>query len=217
MAPTVWCIVVAAGSGTRFDPVRLKQHETLGDARVQDVAMDAARSVASGVVLVTLPEFAGDPDPRADVVVAGGATRSASVRCGLAAVPDGCDIVVVHDGARPVAGAPLFEAVVAAVAAGADAAVPGVAVADTIKRVEDGHVVETVPRDDLVAVQTPQAFRSEALRAAHATGGEASDDAALVEAAGGLVVVVPGDPDNLKITTKADLSLAWTRLQRARA
>jgi 2-C-methyl-D-erythritol 4-phosphate cytidylyltransferase len=217
MAPTVWCIVVAAGSGRRFDPVRLKQHEVFGDARVQDVAMDAARSVASGVVLVTLPEFAGESEPRADVVVAGGATRSASVRCGLDAVPDDCDIVVVHDGARPVAGRSLFEAVVAAVAGGADAAVPGVPVADTIKRVDDGRVVETVARDDLVAVQTPQAFRLGALRAAHAAGGEASDDAALVEAAGGRVVVVPGDPDNLKITTKADLALAWTLLQRARA
>jgi 2-C-methyl-D-erythritol 4-phosphate cytidylyltransferase len=217
MAPTVWSIVVAAGSGRRFDPVRLKQHETFGDARVQDVAMDAARTVASGVVLVTLPELAGDPDPRADVVVAGGATRSASVRCGLAVVPDDCDIVVVHDGARPVAHAPLFEAVVAAVTAGADAAVPGVAVADTLKRVEGDRVVETVARDDLVAVQTPQAFRLAALRAAHAAGGEASDDAALIEAAGGRVVVVPGDPDNLKITTKADLSLAWMLLQRSRA
>jgi len=208
MAPTVWSIVVAAGEGARFDPVVLKQHQKVGAGRVQDLAMDAARAVASGVVLVTRPEFVADEEPRADVVVAGGDTRSASVRCGLAAIPDGCDIVVVHDGARPLAKKALFDAVVAAVAGGADAAVPGVALADTVKRVEDGRVVETVPRDDLVAVQTPQAFRLDVLRAAHESGADATDDAALVEAVGGRVVVVPGDPDNLKITTKSDLAVA---------
>ena len=94
----------------------------------------------------------------------------------------------------------------AAVEAGADGAVPGVPVSDTIKRVgPDGAVLETLDRGALVAVQTPQAFRADALRAAHAAGGEASDDAALVEAAGGRVVVVPGDPAAAKVTEPRDL------------
>ena len=95
-----------------------------------------------------------------------------------------------------------------AVGAGADAAVPGVPIADTLKRVDGTQVVETVPRESLVAVQTPQAFRAAALRAAHANGGDATDDAALVEAAGGSVVVVPGDVDNVKMTTPHDLERA---------
>jgi 2-C-methyl-D-erythritol 4-phosphate cytidylyltransferase len=141
----------------------------------------------------------------ADTVVSGGATRSASVRAGLAAVPAGAEVVIVHDAARPFAAPALFEAVVAAVRDGADAAVPGVPLADTVKRVAGSHVVETLDRDRLVAVQTPQAFKVDALRRAHAGAGEATDDAALVEAAGGLVVVVPGDPANTKITLRTDL------------
>jgi 2-C-methyl-D-erythritol 4-phosphate cytidylyltransferase len=198
----VWAVVVAAGSGARFGAP--KQYERLGDRRVLDWSLAAARSVADGVVLVVAPERAGDPEAAADVVVAGGGTRSASVRAGLAAVPEGAAVVVVHDAARPGASPGLFAAVVAAVREGADAAVPGVPVVDTIKRVVDG-VVETLDRSQLVAVQTPQAFRATALRAAHAGGGEATDDGALVEAAGGRVVIVPGEPDNVKVTTPADL------------
>src|SRR6184192_813416 len=116
--------------------------------------------------------------------------------------------VVVHDAARPLAPPALFAAVIDAVRAGADAAVPGLPISDTVKRVDGDHVVETIARDELVAVQTPQAFRTDALRAAHTASGEATDDAALVEAAGGSVVVVPGDPRNLKVTTPADLVVA---------
>jgi len=94
------------------------------------------------------------------------------------------------------------------VRAGADAAVPAVAVTDTVKRVEDGHVIDTLNRDTLVAVQTPQAFRLDVLRAAHASGADATDDAALVEATGGTVVTVPGDPHNVKVTTATDLIVA---------
>ena len=110
--------------------------------------------------------------------------------------------------ARPLAPPALFDAVIDAVRAGADAAVPGFPISDTVKRVDGDHVVETIARDELVAVQTPQAFRTDALRAAHTASAEATDDAALVEAAGGRVVVVPGDPRNLKITTPADLVVA---------
>jgi len=103
----------------------------------------------------------------------------------------------------------LYAAVIAAVDAGADGAVPGLPVGDTIKRIEGDTVVETLDRSALVAVQTPQAFRATALRAAHAAGGEATDDAALVEAAGGRIVVVAGAPANRKITDVEDL--AWAR------
>jgi 2-C-methyl-D-erythritol 4-phosphate cytidylyltransferase len=156
------------------------------------------------------PDRAVTDEPLADVVVPGGATRSASVRAGLAAVPPEADIVLVHDAARPLAPIALFEAVVAAVANdGADAAVPAVAVSDTVKRVSaDGAVIETVDRTSLVAVQTPQAFRAAALRAVHAREPEATDDAALIEAAGGRVVVVDGDIRAVKVTTREDLVFA---------
>lgn len=201
----VWAVVVAAGRGSRFGGA--KQYEDLGGRRVLDWSLAAARSAADGIVLVVAPERAGDAEPSADAVVAGGETRSESVRAGLLAVPADAAVVVVHDGARPLAGPALFAAVVDAVRAGADAAVPGVPVADTLKRVgEGGAVLDTIDRDGLVAVQTPQAFRAAALRAAHRDGGEATDDAALVERAGGRVVVVHGDPANVKVTTPADLA-----------
>ncbi len=204
---STWAVVLAGGRGQRFDPVRVKQHEKVGPDRVQSLAMTTARAMADGLVLVTLADFVDEPEALADRVVAGGPTRSASVRAGLAALPVDCDIVVVHDAARPMASRALFEAVLAAVAEGADAAIPGLAVTDTIKRVDQGVVVETVDRDHLVAVQTPQAFRLEVLRHAHRGEPEATDDAGLVEAIGGRVVVVPGEVDNLKITTKRDLGV----------
>jgi 2-C-methyl-D-erythritol 4-phosphate cytidylyltransferase len=200
----VWAVVVAAGQGSRFGAP--KQYEPLGGRRVLDWALEAAGARAEGVVLVVPPGRAGDPERGATAVVAGGDTRSASVRAGLAAVPDDVEVVVVHDAARPLAPPEVFDAVLAAVAAGADGAVPGLPVRDTVKRVApDGSVVETLDRHALVGVQTPQAFRAGALRAAHAAGGEASDDAALVEAAGGRVVVVPGAPAAAKVTERGDL------------
>ena len=144
--------------------------------------------------------------------MSGGATRTDSVRNGLLAVPATADIVCVHDAARPFASPALFAAVVAAVRAGADGAVPGCAVTDTIKVVRpDGTVVSTPDRSMLVAVQTPQAFRAVALRTAHADGGEGTDDASLVESMGGRVVVVPGEAANRKITEPEDLT--WARAQ----
>jgi len=198
----VWVIVVAAGEGRRFGAA--KQYAPLAGRRVLDWSLDAARTVADGVVLVVPPDRAGDAEPQADAVAAGAATRSGSVRAGLDRVPAGAEVVVVHDGARPLAGPDLFGAVVDAVRAGADAAVPGVPVSDTL-RSRGGGVVD---RDGVVAVQTPQAFRAAALRAAHAGGAEATDDASLVEAGGGKVVVVDGSPANIKITDPADLVVA---------
>lgn len=202
----MWTIVVGGGSGERFG--RPKQYESLADGeRVIDRSRAVASSVSDGVVVV-VPEA----DAERERGVAGGATRSGSVRAGLAQVPaDGSvEVVCVHDAARPLASPELYRRVVAAVRNGADAAIPGVAVADTIKVVDaDGHVVDTPDRSTLVAVQTPQAFRFDALRRAHAAGGEATDDASLIEAIGGTVVVVEGDPGNRKITLPDDLD--WAR------
>jgi 2-C-methyl-D-erythritol 4-phosphate cytidylyltransferase len=213
---STWVIVVAAGQGTRYDAGRgegsvAKQFAVLRGARLVDHAVAAARAAAreeaDGVVLVLAPGAEWD-GARVDAVVAGGAARSDSVRAGLDAVPDDVDIVVVHDAARPLASPALFAAVIAAVRDGADAAVPGVPVVDTIKQVEGERVQATLARDQLVAVQTPQAFRAAALRDAHQDASDASDDAALVEERGGIVVVVPGDDANRKITTPADLVMA---------
>jgi len=203
---TVWAVVVAAGTGTRFGSP--KQYESLGDRRVLDWAIAAARTVAEGVVLVVTPDRAGEGEPGVDAVVAGAETRSGSVRAGLAAVPGEADIVIVHDAARPLASPALFAAVVQAVEDGVDGAVPGVPVTDTVKEVGDGVVLTTLDRAKLVAIQTPQAFSARALRHAHEGDPEASDDAGLVEAGGGRVAVVPGEPTNAKITTPADLALA---------
>lgn len=202
----VWTIVVGGGSGTRFGGA--KQYERIGGRRIIEISADVAGEMSDGVVVVVPPDDVGEYGS-----VAGGETRSGSVRAGLAAVPESATIVCVHDAARPFASTELYRAVIDAVAAGADAAVPGVAVTDTIKQIDaDGVVLATPERASLVAVQTPQAFRAEMLRAAHASGGDATDDAALVEAAGGTVVVVAGDVDNRKITVPADLMWARARV-----
>jgi len=201
----VWTIVVAGGTGTRFGGA--KQYASLGGRRVLDWSLDSARAAGDGVVVVVPAEQVGRPEA-ADAVVAGGDTRSASVRNGLAAVPADAGVVIVHDAARPLAGPELFRAAVDAVVQGAAGAVCAVPVTDTVKRVAGATVVATLDRSELWAVQTPQAFSAAALRAAHAGGGEAGDDAALVEAAGEDVVVVAGDPRNLKLTGPHDLVLA---------
>jgi len=211
----VWAIVVAAGRGSRFG--RPKQFESLAGRRVLDWSVEAAHSVADGIVLV-VPDPAPGPVPAAGgwahVTVVGGATRAASVRAGLAVVPGDAEIIVIHDAARPLATPALFKAVVDAVASGADGAVPGVALVDTIKRVVGGQVVQTLDRASLVGVQTPQAFRAGWLRTAHRGEAEGTDDSSLVEAVGGNVVVVPGQPANIKLTVDADLAVAETLLQR---
>lgn len=215
---TVWTIVVAAGSGQRFGG--LKQFSELGSRRMVDWAVETAALASSGVVVVVPAEHADDPTfevPHgATVVVSGGSTRSESVRRGLAVVPDGVGIVCVHDAARPFASVELFGAVITAVGRdGVDAAVPGIAITDTVKVVDaTGRVVSTPERSLLRAVQTPQAFRTAVLRAAHVSTPEATDDAAVVEAGGGYVVVVEGEADNRKITAAEDLAWAKKRCER---
>lgn len=204
----VWVVVVAAGTGSRFGGA--KQYAPLAGRRVVDWSIDAARSVADGVVLVVPEDCLADPEPAVDAVVAGGATRSGSVRAGLAAVPDDAAVVVVHDGARPVASHAVFRAVVDAVLAGADAAVPVVEVVDTIC---DPHG-DPVDRTQLRAVQTPQGFAAGALRRVHAVRPEATDDATLVAAAGGRLRHVQGERWNLKVTEPDDLLVACAILER---
>jgi 2-C-methyl-D-erythritol 4-phosphate cytidylyltransferase len=213
-----WAIVVAGGSGNRFG--RLKQYADLAGERVVERACATAQAACEGVVLV-LPEHESIPGPLptaiADRIVAGGPSRSASVRCGLAAVPVDAEVIVVHDAARPLAPGQLFADVIGAVRAGADGAIPAVAVTDTIKRVRDDGSLETLDRSTLVAVQTPQAFRAGVLRAAHESGADATDDAALVELLGGRVVRVVGSAGNIKITEPMDLVLATALLRVATA
>ena len=221
----VWTVLVAAGEGRRFGAP--KQLQRLAGRRVIDWALEAAAAASHGVVVVAAadqvqalregPDALVDPgdegrtldsgsrrddDTGSTVVVAtGGSTRSESVRAGIAEVPEDAEVIVVHDAARPLAGDALFAAVTAAVVSGADGAAPAVPVTDTIRHTGDGPL----DRSQLRAMQTPQAFRAEILRRAHAAGGEATDDATLVEAAGGTVRLVDGEPDNIKITTPGDL------------
>ncbi len=219
----VWAVVLAAGAGRRYGP-QPKQYEVLGDERVIDRSLAMARAAADHVVVVLAPGEQAEADAlvesgAADVAVEGGAERSDSVRAALAVIDADAAVIVVHDAARPLASPELHQAVVAAVHAGADAAIPGLPVTDTIKRVGHDHhgeavVVETLDRSELVTVQTPQAFRADVLRRAHAGGDDATDDAGLVESAGGTVVVVPGEATNVKITGPHDLAVA-TELLRA--
>ncbi len=141
-------------------------------------------------------------------VVPGGESRSSSVREGVAASPPNTDVVVCHDAARPFASAELFRRVVAALPS-ADGVVPVIPSPDTIKRLAGSRVVETIPRYVVGLAQTPQAFRADALRAAHeGDSNNATDDATLLERAGFRVETVEGEPSNFKITTSQDLSRA---------
>jgi 2-C-methyl-D-erythritol 4-phosphate cytidylyltransferase len=202
--------VVAGGSGNRFGG--LKQFAEIDGQSVAERSIRLCRSVADSVTLV-VPKGMATISHGADVVVEGGASRSMSVRAGLATIGDDVEVVVVHDAARPLASEHLFRSVVDELSdPEVDGAIPGLPMVDTVKATEirDGavRVAETLDRSSLVLVQTPQAFRAEALRAAHSADDDATDDAALVEARGGVVIVVAGEEQNIKITSKADLALA---------
>ena len=192
----VWGIVVAAGMGRRFG--RLKHDVELGGVPVWQRARDSLRE--GGVDQVVL---VGDVEGG----IPGGERRRDSVAAGLARVPAGVDYVLVHDAARPNASNRLVGQVVARLCRGdVDGVVPAVPVRDTLKEVSGETVVGTRDRSDLVAVQTPQGFRRAALEYAHSTfEGDASDDASMVEATGGKVVWIDGDPGNLKLTYPDDL------------
>jgi 2-C-methyl-D-erythritol 4-phosphate cytidylyltransferase len=217
----VWVILVGAGAGDRMGADRPKafirfRGRTLLAA---SLAVFDDHPAIDGIVCVVPAGYEDRAtlvvdDLLADKVasaVAGGPTRAASVAEGLAALPEHAAYVLVHDAARPLVTAELIDRVLTALGDGAEAAIPGVPVVDTIKRVADGLVAETVPRDDLVAVQTPQGFRRAVLAEALAGDLEgATDCASLAEHAGRRVTVVEGDPGNFKITTPADLARAET-------
>jgi 2-C-methyl-D-erythritol 4-phosphate cytidylyltransferase len=201
----VWAIVLAAGSGTRFGGA--KQFATLGDRSLVDIVVTTAASVCESVVVV-LPEgipWKGQPVAAA---VSGGSTRAASVRRGLAVIPEDVAIVVIHDAAHPLASPALFEAVIASVREGADGAVPVLPLAETTARVEEGRLVTTESARGNHVVQTPHAFRAACLRSAHASSPDATDDASLLVARGHTVVTVSGDPRNIHISTPEELTLA---------
>ena len=203
-ANTTRTIVVAAGTGTRFGGDTPKLFMELAGKRVVDWSVVAASSVSQGLVVV-VPEgsrikISAHGLTSEVKTVTGGASRSASVRNGLKAVPDTAQIVLVHDAARPVASAELFSRVVAGVVDGADAVVPVAEIVDTVRDTEGN----TIDRSRLQAVQTPQGFSAGALRHAHATNSEATDDATLVRAVGGSTVAVRGDRWNIKVTEPAD-------------
>ncbi|MEV0189205.1 2-C-methyl-D-erythritol 4-phosphate cytidylyltransferase [Kitasatospora purpeofusca] len=238
-------VVPAAGRGERLGPGAPKALRDLGGVPLLVHAVRAlTRSRAVGLVVVAAPA-----DGVAEVValldshglegkdirvVAGGDTRQESVRLGLAAIPAEVGIVLVHDAARPLVPVEVVDAVASAVRAGAEAVVPAVPLADTVKRVEPvpggpEPVLDTPDRATLRAVQTPQGFRRDTLAEVHAkalaeesagSGGAlppVTDDAGLVERFGGRVVVVPGHEEAFKVTRPLDLVLAEAVLARRRA
>lgn len=215
---SVWAILVAAGRGERLGLDQPKAFAKLGEEPL--LAEPLRRLDESGWVdAIVLVAPAGWEEPaillaeelgcgKVSACVPGGAARADSVRAGLAEVPEGAAAVLVHDAARPLLPEEVLERVLAPLSEGWDGVVPGLAVADTLKRVGgDGGVLETVARDGLWAVQTPQAFPADVLRRALAGGAGDTDCAGSVEAAGGRVKVVQGDPRLLKVTTREDLAM----------
>ena len=195
-------VVVAGGSGARFG--RLKQFDEVRGRRVIDWSIDAMLAAAASVVVV-VPEHAQVDLGRDDIIVAfGGASRSESVRNGLAALPAETTHVLVHDAARPLVTTEVVQSVVDALSDGAAGAVPVVPVTDTLRLVAGGHV----NRSDYAAVQTPQGFDLAVLRSANESGIDATDDASLLDLLGVQVVHTQGDPANIKITVPHDLAIA---------
>lgn len=215
----VVAIVLAGGSGERLGADVPKAFVPLAGRPLLVHAVESMLA-ADPVIAVVVAVPSGwevrtramlGPEERC-AVVTGGPTRGASVRNALAAVDRSVDVIVCHDAARALAPASLVVSTVAALS-DADGAVPALPVTDTVKKVADGFVVRTEPRDGLVTVQTPQAFRATALRDAHSRADEGfTDDAMALEAAGFRVRVVPGDPLAHKITTREDLMWAEAHL-----
>ncbi|MBA2414682.1 MAG: 2-C-methyl-D-erythritol 4-phosphate cytidylyltransferase [Geodermatophilaceae bacterium] len=218
---SVAAIVPAAGSGDRLGGGIPKAFRLLAGTTLLRRSADAV-ATSVDLVVVAVPADRRDVDWRNAAVaalegaacptrvVAGGASRQASVAAALAVLPPDVDVVLVHDAARPLMPPAVVAAVIAAVRAGAPGVIPALAVTDTLKSVDaSGRVLRTVDRTGLVAVQTPQGFRRDVLERAHrADPGVATDDAALVEALGIPVLTVPGDPAGFKITTPYDVVLA---------
>ena len=225
-------LVPAAGLGLRLGPGGPKALRELGgEALLVHAVRRVVAAPSVGCVVVAAPPDAvdavaellaafrvthGPGGPASVTVVAGGATRQASVSAALAAVPDGFDILLVHDAARALTPPSLVERVADAVRAGHGAVIPVLAVVDTVKQVDgDGVVLGTVDRSVLRAVQTPQGFRRDVLVTAHAAAvDDLTDDAGLAEKMGVAVQTVPGDEAALKITRPLDLAFAEVLLAR---
>jgi 2-C-methyl-D-erythritol 4-phosphate cytidylyltransferase len=213
-----WALIAAAGSGGRLGIDRPKAFAGLGGRPLLAESLDRLdRCELVDAIVVAAPPGWEEPsillaeELAASKVVAcvtGGTTRAQSVAAALFEVPVGALVVLVHDAARPLVSDAVVERIVRPLREGFDGAVPALRVADTLKRVDDGVVAETVDREGLVAVQTPQAFLAPSLRKAFAGQiAGATDCASLVEQSGGRVAAVEGDPRLLKITTQADLAL----------
>jgi 2-C-methyl-D-erythritol 4-phosphate cytidylyltransferase / 2-C-methyl-D-erythritol 2,4-cyclodiphosphate synthase len=223
---STWAIVVAGGDGSRLGADRPKAFVKLGGRTLLAHSIDLLEDhpAVDRMVLVVPAEWEEPATLLADELAAGkvaaavpgGETRALSVAAGLDAVAAGAETILVHDAARPFASAELIDRLLEALATH-PGAVPALPVTDTVKRVSDGRVAETLDRSELRAVQTPQAFRAEALRRAYAVPAaalrDATDCASLVEAAGLEVAVVPGEAGNLKITSPDDLARAEERLR----
>jgi len=215
---SVWALLVAAGTGERLGEERPKAFVRLGELPL--LAEPLRRLDESSwidAIVVVVPEGWEEPaillaeELSATKVVAsvrGGETRAESVRAALAEVPEDALVVLVHDAARPLVSDAVIERVLAPLSEGWDGVVPALRLADTVKRVERDAVVETVDREGLVGVQTPQAFLAPTLRRAYAGElGAATDCASLVEERGGRIRCVEGDRRLLKVTTQDDLEL----------
>jgi len=214
---SVWAVLAAAGRGERLGSDRPKAFARLGGRPLLAESIERLEGSdwIDSIVVAAPPEW---EEPaillaeelgagKVSSVVTGGDSRSESVREALAEVADDAAVVLVHDAARPLVPDEVIERVLAPLGEGWDGVVPGLRVSDTVKRVEGDRVVETLPRGELMAVQTPQAFIASVLREA-LTGdvSGASDCASLVEARGGRVKVVDGDPRLLKVTSTEDLA-----------
>ena len=218
----VWAVLVAAGTGERLGRDRPKAFAKLAERPLLAESLERLEASAwIDAVVVVAPPGWEEPSillaeelaaSKVVACVAGGATRAESVRAGVDEVGPDAEVVVVHDAARPVLVEDVLERVLTALNEGWDGAVPVLPLADTVKRVDGRRVVETLARDELVAVQTPQAFLAPVLREALAGElGVATDCASLVEA-GGRVAAVRGDRRLLKVTEQADLDLVTSFL-----
>ena len=204
---TVVGIIPAGGSGERLGADRPKAFVVCAGRPLIEWSLDVLGSVCDRVVVAAPPGYDEGTDR-----VRGGESRSASVRNALAAAPE-ADIAVVHDAARPLVTRELVERCIAAIQPGIDGAIAAVPMTDTVKEVApDRRVLRTLDRSQLWAIQTPQVFKADVLRRAlerdAAALAAATDDAALVEDAGGVVTVVESFPENLKVTRASDLRIA---------
>jgi 2-C-methyl-D-erythritol 4-phosphate cytidylyltransferase len=221
---SVWAVLAAAGRGERLGSDRPKAFARLGGRPLLAESLERLEGSdwIDQIVIAAPPDWEEPSILVAEEIAAtkvssavrGGDSRSESVRLALADVPEDAAVVLVHDAARPLLPEDVIERVLTPLSEGWDAVVPALRVSDTVKRVEGDHVVETLRRDDLVAVQTPQAFLADTLRRAVAGDvAEATDCASLVEAGGGRVTWVEGDPRLRKVTDAADLALVESWLE----